>query len=107
MRFGFAEYETLDVVVTLLALPLLAYCLARLRVEYSLYALMLFALPLFSPSTIHPLMSMPRFVVVLFPLAIGAALLLRRSTLFAVWMTVSVVLLAVLTIQFATWYWVA
>jgi hypothetical protein len=107
VRFGFAEYETLDVVVTLLAIPLLGYCVTKLRLEYSLYALMLFALPLFSPSTIHPLMSMPRFVLVLFPLVICLARLLRRPVVFASWMTVSVVLLALLTIQFSTWFWVA
>ena len=107
VRFGFAEYETLDVVVTLLAIPLIVYCIAKLPLEYGLFSVIVFALPLFTPSTIHPLMSMPRFVLVLFPLFIGLALLLRRPLLFGAWMTVSVVMLAILTIQFSTWFWVA
>jgi hypothetical protein len=107
VRFAFGEYESLDVAVTLLAIPLLGYCLAKLRPEYSVFAVIVFALPLFSPSTIHPLMSMPRFVLVLFPLFIGMAQLLRRPWLFGAWMTFSVIMLALLTIQFSTWFWVA
>lgn len=107
VRFGFAQYESLDVAVTLLALPLIVYCFRKLPLEYAAYTLMVFALPLFSPSTIHPLMSMPRFVLVLFPLVVGLALLTRRRIVFAGTMVVSVLLLAALTVQFSTWFWVA
>lgn len=107
VRFGFAEYETLDIVFALLAIPLLVYCFMKLPLEYAIFPLMLYALPLFSPSTIHPLMSMSRFVIVMFPLFIGLALLTRRQIAFTLAIVPSIVLLALLTIQFSTWYWVA
>ena len=107
VRFGFAEYETLDIAFTLLAIPLLIYCLVKLPLEYSVFPLMLYAIPLFSPSTIHPLMSMSRFLIVMFPLFVGLALLTRRQMSFRLALVPSIVLLALLTVQFSTWYWVA
>jgi Gpi18-like mannosyltransferase len=107
VRFTFSEYESLDIIMTLLAIPLLVYCVVRLPIEYSAYTAIVFCLPLFSPSTIHPLMSMPRFIVVLFPLFIGLALLTRRRWTLPLILVPSCVLLALLTIQFSTWYWVA
>ncbi|MDQ3547531.1 MAG: hypothetical protein M3439_01820 [Chloroflexota bacterium] len=107
VRFGFAEYETLDIAFTLLAIPLLIYCFLKQPLEYAIFPLMLFALPLFSPSTIHPLMSMSRFLIVMFPLFIALALLTRRRFAFTLVLVPSIALLLVLTVQFSTWYWVA
>jgi hypothetical protein len=107
VRFGFAEYESLDLAVALLVIPLLMYCLIKLPIEYSIFPVILFVIPLFSPSTVHPLMSMSRFLIVMFPLFIGLALLTRRQITFTLMIVPSVVLLVLLTIQFSTWYWVA
>lgn len=107
VRSGFAQYETLDIVVALLAIPLLIYCFVKLPLEYAVFPALLYLLPLFSPSAIHPLMSMSRFVIVMFPIFIALAILTRRHLVFALVMVPSVVLLALLTVQFATWYWVA
>jgi hypothetical protein len=82
--------------------------LRRLPVAYSAYLVAALALPLSYPVGPQPLMSLPRFVSVLFPLAIWLA----------VWMTGRVwrerlVLgafacgLVVYTGLFATWHWVA
>ena len=82
--------------------------LRRLPAAYGAYLVAALALPLSYPVGPQPLMSLPRFVVVLFPLAIGLAL----------WMTGRVwrerlVLgafaagLAVYSAIFATWHWVA
>jgi hypothetical protein len=107
VRFGFAEYESLDLAVALLVIPLLIYCLVKLPIEYSIFPVILFLIPLFNPSTVHPLMSMSRFVIVMFPLFIGLALLTRRQIAFTLAIVPSVTLLVLLTIQFSTWYWVA
>lgn len=107
VRFSFSEYESLDVAVTLLALPLLVLVFRRQPVEYGVYTAVVFALPLFSPSLIHPLMSFPRFAIVLFPLFVALAQLTRRRVVLAAALGVSTILLALLTVQFATWYWVA
>ena len=107
VRAGFAESETLDTMLVLLAIPLLIYGFVRLPLEYAIFPLMLYLLPLFSPSTVHPLMSMSRFLIVMFPLFIALAILTRRQLTFTLALVPSIVLLALLTAQFATWYWVA
>jgi len=107
VRFGFAEHETLDIAFALLAIPLLIYCLVKLPLQYAVFPIMLYVLPLFSPSTIHPLMSMSRFLIVMFPLFIALALLTRRQITFTLVLVPSIVLLSILTAQFSTWYWVA
>ena len=82
--------------------------LRRLPVAYGAYVVAALALPLSYPVGPQPLMSLPRFVAVLFPLAIWLA----------VWMTGRVwrerlvlgtfaAALAVYTGIFATWHWVA
>ena len=82
--------------------------LRRLPVAYGAYVVAALALPLSYPVGPQPLMSLPRFVAVLFPLAIWLA----------VWMTGRVwrerlvlgtfaAALAVYTAIFATWHWVA
>jgi hypothetical protein len=85
-----------------------AGALRRLPVAYGAYLLVALALPLSYPVGPQPLMSLPRFLCVLFPLAIWLAL----------WMTgrawrerlVVVAFMAGLTVYsgiFATWHWVA
>jgi hypothetical protein len=107
VRVSFAEYEALDLIVALLAIPLVVYLCRILSPEYGLYTAIVVAVPLFSPSLIHPLMSFPRFVIVLFPLFVGLAHLTHRRAVLLGALTVSTCLLALLTIQYSTWYWVA
>jgi hypothetical protein len=82
--------------------------LRRLPVAYGAYLLATLALPLSYPVGPQPLMSLPRFVAVLFPLAIWLALWMTGR----VWRERLVVAtfaaaLAVYTGIFATWHWVA
>lgn len=106
-RWQFAESQTYDVFITMLFLPLALYMLLRVRPAYSLWAAAVFFLPMLTPSEVHPLMSIPRFVIVLFPFFIAAALLLRNRYLYATVLLLSVVQLAALVIQFSSWFWVA
>jgi hypothetical protein len=91
-----------------LLVPALLGVLRRLPAAYGAYVVAAVALPLSYPVAPQPLMSLPRFIAVLFPLAIWLAL----------WMTGRVwrerlvlagfaVALAVYTAIFATWHWVA
>ncbi|MDI3342024.1 MAG: mannosyltransferase family protein [Sphaerobacter sp.] len=107
VRWRFAESETYDVFITLLFLPLAVYTLLKVRAAYSLYAVVAFVLPLLSPSEVHPLMSMPRFVIVLFPFFIALAMLLRNRYLYGAVLVLSLLQFAALLIQFSTWFWVA
>jgi hypothetical protein len=82
--------------------------LRRLPAAYVAYLLATLTLPLSYPVGPQPLMSLPRFVAVLFPLAIWLALWMTGR----VWRERLVVAafaigLAVYTGIFATWHWVA
>ncbi len=91
-----------------LALVAVAGVLRRLPAAYGAYVVAALALPLSYPVGPQPLMSLPRFVAVLFPLAIWLAVwmtghvLRERLVVFAF-----AVALAVYTGIFATWHWVA
>lgn len=91
-----------------LAALLLWYGARRLPPVYSLFALASVAYPLFFPAHSLPLMSFPRFALVVFPLYISLALFTetRRWAHIAV-IAGGLVLLAVLTFKFALFSWVA
>ncbi|MEJ7798552.1 MAG: mannosyltransferase family protein [Solirubrobacteraceae bacterium] len=82
--------------------------LRRLPAAYGAYLLTALALPLSYPVAPQPLMSLPRFVAVLFPLAIWLALWMTgrpwRERLVIACFAIG---LAVYTGIFATWHWVA
>jgi hypothetical protein len=59
---------TLDFLVTLLALVVLAWGWRILRPSYLVYAGLSLLIPLTYPNPHRPLLSLPRFVIVLFPL---------------------------------------
>jgi hypothetical protein len=81
----------------------------ELLVTIGAFALVLppLIVPLFSPSSVHPLMSMPRFVLPMFPLFVVIALLVRNRTAGIALATASAILMALLSMQFASWYWVS
>jgi Mannosyltransferase (PIG-V) len=76
----------------------------RLRAPYGAYVVAALALPLSFPVAPQPLMSLPRFLAVLFPLFMWIALKPRASR---VAFGVFVLLLGVFTVRYATWHWVA
>ena len=91
-----------------LALVATAGVLRRLPAAYGAYVVAALALPLSYPVGPQPLMSLPRFVAVLFPLAIWLALWMTGR----VWrerlvLAAFAAALAVYTGIFATWHWVA
>jgi hypothetical protein len=91
----------------LLGLVALVGCFRRLPFAYGLYAGTALLLPLSYPVTAQPLMSLPRYVAVLFPLHLWAAAWAhergRQQTLLAG----GAVLLGLFTAQFAVWSFVA
>ncbi len=106
-------YDTawLDVALfatVLCGLVAVAGALRRLPAAYSLYAVAALALPLTFPAEGQPLMSLPRFLAVLWPLHLWLALVLveRARARLAV-VAVSVVGLALVSGEVSTWGWVA
>jgi hypothetical protein len=106
-RLAVADSDTLELVTTVLFLILAFLGLRLLPLYQSAYLVPGLLIPLFQPSTVHALMSMPRFGLTLFPLFIVLALLLRHRWLAIPAAVISILLLVALTAQFALWYWVS
>jgi Mannosyltransferase (PIG-V) len=90
------------------AVPAVVGVFRRLPRAYGVYLVAALALPLSYPVTTQPLMSLPRFLLVLFPLFIWLGDWLARHPR-ARWpmLAGSAVLMVVFGAQFATWHWVS
>ncbi len=106
--FVSAGHNLMLLVFLIAAVPAIVGVLRTLPLAYGAYVLAALALPLSYPVAAQPLMSLPRFLLVLFPLNIWLAWWLaahpraRRPVLAA-----SALLMACFVAQFATWHWVA
>lgn len=103
-----ATYDILNLGFTVSFLALGAACFWRLPKAYAAYALAAVLLPLTFPSSYVPLLSMPRFVLVAFPVFILLALWGEKNR----WvdltiMVTSLVFLGFFTAKFLVWTWVA
>jgi Mannosyltransferase (PIG-V) len=92
----------------LAAVPMVVGVLRRLPLAYGAYVLAALALPLSYPVAPQPLMSLPRFEVVLFPLAMWLGVWLAERPRARLPVLVAMALLMALFVgEFATWHWVA
>jgi hypothetical protein len=107
------QYATDNMNLTNLAAALLFVLLAilvwrALPAVYCLYLDIGVLLTLSSAASAEPLLSVSRFVVVLFPAFMLLGMAGARSRTFhLVWLLISVMLLALYFIRFANWFWVA
>ena len=106
-RDQFARSDTVELVSLLLFVGLAIIGLRILPLYQTAYLLPPLLFPLFQPSAVHPLLSIPRFGIVLFPLFIVLAILLQRRGPLITWSVISGALLVLFTIQFTHWYWVS
>jgi hypothetical protein len=98
--------EGLVALVVFTALTIVAW--RRFGAPYGLFATLSLALPLSYPSSRWPLLSLPRFGLVIFPIFLAlAALTARRSRLHTAIVACSALLLGVAVVQWALWQWVA
>jgi hypothetical protein len=106
--FVSAEHNIVLFGFLLAAIPAIIGVLRRLPLAYGAYVLAALALPLSYPVAAQPLMSLPRFLLVLFPLFmwLGAFLERRRRTRLVL-LGASALALTFFAGQFATWHWVA
>jgi hypothetical protein len=98
--------------VSLLAFLVLFCVLAyvawrRFGAPYGLFAVLSLAIPLSVPSSRWPLLSMPRFGLVVFPLFLALATLGARPRVHTAIVSCSALLLGLFVTQWALWYWVA
>ncbi len=107
--FNVAWHNIFPFVVLLAIIPGVAGACRRLPPAYGAYVIASLALPLSYPVDPQPLMSLPRFVAVLFPLFMGLGAWTadggRRREV--VVLSLSAAGLIAFTAQFATWHWVA
>ncbi|MGC2374087.1 MAG: mannosyltransferase family protein [Solirubrobacteraceae bacterium] len=91
------------------AIPALVGVLRLLSPAYGVYVLAALALPLSYPVASQPLMSLPRFLVVLFPLNMWLAVRLaeRPRALTRAVLVCSGVAMVFFAGEFSTWHWVA
>jgi hypothetical protein len=90
------------------AVPALIGALRRLPLAYGVYVIAALALPLSYPVSGQPLMSLPRFLIVLFPLGIASgAWLAEHPRARLPLLAFSGLLMIVFLAQFSTWHWVA
>ena len=107
LRYTFAESRTQELVSFLLFIGLAILGLRILPLYQTAYLVPPILFPLFQPGALNPLLSYPRFGIVLFPLFVVLAILLQRRGPLIAYSVVSGLLLVVFTIQFANWYWVS
>ena len=104
-----AGHNLLLFVFLLAAIPMLVGVLRLLPLAYGAYVLAALALPLSYPVEPQPLMSLPRFLLVLFPLNMWLAVKLssRPRVLTRSVLVLSGLAMAFFVGQFSTWHWVA
>ncbi len=103
-----AQHSITDVLFLLVAVVATVGVLRTLPFAYGAYVLVALAMPLSYPATREPLMSLPRFLVVLFPLFMWAgSRLAARPRVRAPVFALSTAGLLFFVAQFATWHWVA
>ncbi len=104
-----AGHNVLLLAFLLLVIPMLVGVLRLLPLAYGAYVLAALALPLSYPVAPQPLMSLPRFLLVLFPLNMWLAVTLasRPRVLARAVLVLSGLAMAFFVGEFSTWHWVA
>ena len=98
---------TVDYVVLLILVVLLAVAVVRLPWGLAGYAILGTLLPVLTPPQVLPLASLSRYTLALFPVFFALGLLLaRRRYLLYGWLAASAAVGIILTFSFTTWRWV-
>src|SRR6476620_1464215 len=105
MRAAAVNLEAFAFLVLLIALTVVAW--RRFGAPYGGFCAVSLAIPLSAPSTRWPLLSMPRFGLVLFPCFMALAVIGGRPRVHTAILVVSSIMLGVAVTQWALWQWVA
>jgi hypothetical protein len=104
-RVAFLNMQSFAFLILFVSLTI--YCWRRFGAPYGLFCALGLAIPLSVPSERWPLLSLPRFGLVLFPLFLALAAFGERPHRHTAILGTSAVLLGVAVAQWATWQWVA
>jgi hypothetical protein len=105
MRVAVINLECFAALVLFAVLTVVAW--RRFGAPYGLFSALSLAIPLSMPSDRWPLLSMPRFGLVIFPLFLALASIGRRPRAHTAIVAVSALFLGVAVTQWALWQWVA
>lgn len=105
MHASIVNVTSLVFLVLFVALTVVAW--RRFGAPYGLFAALSLAIPLSLPSERWPLLSLPRFGIVVFPLFLALATLGARPRAHTAIVGVSGIFLGVTVVQWALWQWVA
>ncbi len=106
MHAAAENLQALAFLFLFLALTVVAW--KRFGAPYGLFAVVSLAIPLSDPSSRWPLLSLPRFGLVIFPFFLAlAALTEERPRLHTAIVACSALFLGVAVVQWALWQWVA
>ncbi len=105
LRAAAVNLESLAFLCLFVALTVVAW--RRFGAPYGLFAAVSLALPLSVPSERWPLLSMPRFGLVVFPFFLALAAIGGRPRAHAAILGVSSLLLGVAVVQWSLWQWVS
>ncbi|HEV3475065.1 MAG TPA: hypothetical protein VG602_06845, partial [Actinomycetota bacterium] len=100
-------YHLLDWLIVIPALAAAIWVVMRARPAYSVYTVASLLAPLFYAFQPRPFMSVPRFLLPLFPLVWAVAVWAeRRKGVHEAYLAVSATLLGVMLVLFVNWYYV-
>jgi hypothetical protein len=103
-----AASNLVDLAALIMAVAATVGVLRHLPIAYSAYTIVALIVYVSAPKRLEPLLSLPRFVLVLFPLQMAIAVWLdERPARRSVWLACSAVALGAFAMQFATGRWVA
>ncbi|MEP6908859.1 MAG: mannosyltransferase family protein [Actinomycetota bacterium] len=105
MRVAAVNLECLAALVVFTILAVIAW--RRFGAPYGLFCAISLAIPLSVPSDRWPLLSLPRFGMVIFPLFLALATIGGRPRAHTAIVSISSLLLGVAVVQWALWQWVA
>jgi len=105
MRVAAVNLECLAALVLFAILTIVAW--RRFGAPYGLFAALSLAVPLSFPSDRWPLLSLPRFGLVIFPLFLALAAIGGRPRVHVAIVSISSLFLGVAVAQWALWQWVA
>ena len=105
MRVAAVNLECLAALVLFVFLTVVAW--RRFGAPYGLFSALSLAIPLSVPSDRWPLLSLPRFGLVIFPLFLALAAIGGRPRAHTAIVSISSLLLGVAVVQWALWQWVA
>jgi len=105
MRVAAFNLSMLAFLVLFVVLAVVAW--RRFGAPYGLFAALSLSIPLSVPSSRWPLLSIPRFGLVVFPFFLALATLGRLPRAHTAIVAVSSIMLGVAVVEWALWQWVA